>query len=294
MTSDSPEWASDAGLPTKHAIEAAVHVARVVGSSRARLADAHESYWRRALGGSFSPTDLRIGEELLLACNLIELHGDDLVVTGQLLDLVASDVEEFAAILCLRGVMDFTIAQLESTTFLTELADLVPDGSRRERIVRGLLRLFDDAALKEIGEIGEEIVASRLKEELAVLGYPHLAAKVVRVSLFDDTTGYDIWAPCIGGGERLLEVKSTTRDQDPIVIYISRNEANTGIQRRDWSLVVCRISNVESRVGDVLGWSTASELSMSFPSDTPNGAWESAKVSIPLALLVPGIPGGVG
>lgn len=293
MTTNSPGWASGTGLPTKHSIEAALHVARVIGSSRARLVDTRESYWRRALGGTLSPTDLRIGEELLLACNLIELIGDDLVVTGQLVDLVASDADELAAYLCLRGVAVLATAQIQSDTFLAELAGLVLDGSRRERIVRGLLHLFDDAALKEIGNIGEEIVESRLKEELVALGHPHLAAKVVRVSLFDDTAGYDIWAPCIGGGERLLEIKSTTRDRDPIVIHISRNEADTGIQRRDWSLVVCHVSSIENREGEIEGWSTVRELSMRFPSDSPNGLWEIAKVSIPRARLIPGIPGGV-
>lgn len=293
MKTNLPQWASAEGLPTKHAIEAAVHVARVIGSNRARLVDARESYWRRALGGSFGPADLQIGEELLLACNLIELLGDDLVATEELIDLTALNAEEFEAFLCLRGATLCITSQLDSTTFLAELAYLVPDSFRRERILRGLSHLLDDAARKEIGDIGEEIVASKLKEELEVLGYPNLAAKIVRVSLFDDTAGYDIWAPSIGGGERLLEVKATTRDQDPVFIHISRNEADTGIQRRDWSLVVCRINDVGNRSGDVLGWITASELSINFPRDTPNGAWESAKISVPLALLMPGIPGGV-
>jgi len=293
MTTNSSGWASGTGLPTKHSIEAAVHVARVIGSSRARLVDTRESYWRRALGGSLSPADLRIGEELLLACNLIELHGDDLVVTGQLVDLVASDADELTAYLCLRGVAVLATAEIETNTFLTELAGLVPDGTRRERIMRGLLHLFDDVVLKEIGDIGEEIVEARMKEELVVLGYPHLAAKVVRVSLFDDTAGYDIWAPSIGGGERLLEVKATTRDEDPISIHVSRNEADTGNLRGDWSLVVCHVSSVENREGEIKGWSTARELSMRFPKDAPDGTWEVARVSIPCALLVPGIPGGV-
>ena len=291
MTSNAPRWASATGLPTKHSIEAAVHVARVIGLSRARLVDTRESYWRRALGGSLSPLDLQIGEELLIACDLIELIGDDLVVSVQLVDLFASDEEEFAAYLCFRGVAAQAIADVESNAFLIELASMVSDISRRDRVVRGLHHLFSDIALKEIGNIGEELVEAQVKREFIALGYPHLAAKVVRVSLFDDTAGYDIWAPGIGGGERLLEVKATTRDADPISIYISRNEADTGIRRGDWSLIICHVSSVESREGEIRGWSTAQELSMYFPSDSFSGAWEVAKISFPCASLIPGIPG---
>jgi len=291
--SNSQRWVSVTGMPTKHSIEAAVHVARVIGLSRARLVDTRESYWRRALGGSFSPVDLQIGEELLIACNLIELIGDDLVVSKQLVDLVESDNEEFAAFLCLRGVAVQATADIESTAFLTDLASVVSDSFRRERVIRGLHQLFSDLALKEIGNIGEELVEAHVKNELKVLGYPYLSAKVVRVSLFDDTAGYDIWAPSIGGGERLLEVKATTRHEDPISVYISRNEATTGIRRGDWSLVVCHISSVDRREGEVEGWIAARELSMSFPNDSPNGSWEVAKIHIHRKSLVPGIPVGV-
>ena len=293
MTSNSQRWASITGLPTQHSIEAAIHVARVVGLSRARLVDTRESYWRRALGGSLSPLDLQIGEELLLACELIEVIGDDLVVSNQLIDLISSDVGDFAAYLCLRGVAVQANVDIESDAFLTELASVVPGGARQERVVQGLHHLFSDVTLKEIGNIGEELVETQVKNELFVLGYPHLAAKVVRVSLFDDTAGYDIWAPSIGGGERLLEVKATTRHVDPFSVFISRNEADTGIRRGDWSLIACHISSVARREGEIKGWIAARELSMSFPNDSPGGSWEVAKISIHSASLVPGIPGGV-
>lgn len=59
-------WKGEDGLPSQHVLEAAAHVATLLDDPSSAAADARESYWRRALGGSFGPSDLRLGERLLV------------------------------------------------------------------------------------------------------------------------------------------------------------------------------------------------------------------------------------
>jgi hypothetical protein len=238
----------------------------------------------------FSPADLRNGEELLLACNLLERRNEDFVVTADLVDLLTADDDEVVAVICVRSANVPDQAVLETEGFHQELADLVPDPERQARVVRGVAKLFDDSLLKEVGNIGEEIVVAHVRRELTELGRTDLAERVVRVSLFDDTVGYDISAPCIPTGSRLLEVKSTTSTADPVFVHLTRNESNIGAKEPGWSLVVCLVTDMVSRSGEVLGWVTASDLFRHLPIDSELGSWEVAKLSIHRSVLVPGIP----
>lgn len=290
MSTDQKPWASPTGLPTLHAITAAIHVAQIVGGYGARVVDTRESYWRRAVGGTFSPADLRIGEALLIDCGFIEQQGEVLIVKRDLQALFEPDSTEVTALLCAAS-LDATAHQ--SVEFLAELGELVPDSERRDEILRGFTRLFDDSHMKLVGSIGEEIVIQRARDELKSFGHPELAAKVRQVSLYDDTAGYDIAAPCLDSSYRLLEVKSTTRDSDPLMVFLSRNEADAGIEHANWSLVVCLVDDVESRTGQVVGWLSGVSLGEHLPADAVHGAWESARLSIPRAWFVGGLPSPV-
>ena len=111
------------------------------------------------------------------------------------------------------------------------------------------------------------------------------------VSLETDQAGYDVSAPRLAGSPRLLEVKATGNTvADNVEVYLSRNEARTGLRLPDWFLVVCSVDDVERRTGEVLGWIDAAELEDRFPRDVEFGRWESAAIEIRTAELVPGLP----
>ena len=293
MTTESKPWVSSTGLPTAHAVLAAAHVAAVIGTLRARVVDTRESYWHKAVGGQFSSSDLQIGEELLIDCGFIELIGDELVVQRDLSSLIKSGDTEFATVVCAEIIDSTPEIMSESKTFLDELAVLVPDTHRREAISRRAKGLFDDSLRKLVGQIGEEIVLARAQTQLMELGHPELVATVRHVSLYDDTAGYDIVAPCVDKSERLLEVKSTTHKGESIDIFLSRNEAMTGARLDNWWLVICHVNDIEGRNGEVIGWVQGSTISERLPMDATGGVWQTAKLEIPLDRIVGGLPSAV-
>jgi hypothetical protein len=172
---------------------------------------------------------------------------------------------------------------------------LVPDPSRREELLISLGRRFDDSLQRNVGEIGEDVVVDAAREELAALGHTDLVRDVRRVSLLSDQLGYDVSAPRVGGGPRLLEVKSTTGDElkNAWSVHLSRNEADVGAAFPEWALVICVVTSVEQRAGSVVGWCPRGELDDLLPSDGPSGRWEQALVEIPAALLSGGLPSPV-
>jgi hypothetical protein len=99
-------WASSSGLPTRHATDAAISVAHVIGSDRARVLDTRESYWRKAAGGILSPADLKLGEELLLACGLAVEEDNYFMITDECVGLLAATRDELTAVLCYRSIAD--------------------------------------------------------------------------------------------------------------------------------------------------------------------------------------------
>ena len=290
MRNKKRSWESPSGLPTQHAIQAAVHVSKIIGSQRAKASDTRESYWRRSLGGVFSPADMQIGEELLIDCGLIKLQGIDLVVSQELRDLFEASAVELTAVICLRSAACVEKMDVTSQELVQELNLLLVDPAFIEKTFNGIGRLFDQSLLKEIGNIGEALVVARSRQELKRLGRDDLALKVNRVSLLDDTAGYDIEAPYISDGQRLFEVKTTTRDTDPLTIYLSRNEAEKGKQSRNWFLIICRVDDLASQSCELLGWTPYESLMESLPTDARDGNWEVAKISISRNILISGIP----
>jgi hypothetical protein len=280
------------GLPSLHTVISAVHVAHVIGHDRARANDAYESYWRRATGGAFSPSDLKMGEDLLISCGLMELQDDVLVVNRELEGLLQGDPAEFILWLCQRSI-DWSTVQPWSDEFISELSNLIPDEDKRRELLSGHRRQFDDELLRVIGGIGEELVMVESRAELERLGRQDLASRVRQVSLYNDAAGYDILAPCTDGSVRLLEVKATVRTTNPIVIHLTRNETEVGRQRREWSLVICVVNSVEDRSGEIVGWIPYSSLARRLPIDAEGGKWEVATVSVAKEELVLGIPSAI-
>ncbi|MBW4078437.1 MAG: DUF3883 domain-containing protein [Acidobacteria bacterium] len=257
------------------------------------MVDTRESYWHEAAGGQFSPSDLHIGESLLVDCGFLEIDDDELVVKGDLSTLVRSGDAELAAIFCAKvsGLNGEVI--VNNSDFLEELVALISDPLRQTAVAKGFGGLFDDSHRQIVGRIGEEVVLARVQTELSELGHSELLVAVRHVSLYDDTAGYDIAAPCLDGSERLLEVKSTTREVDPVEIFLSRNEANTGLIRNNWCLVICQVTDVATRQGKILGWVPMQALLERLPLDVTGGVWQKTKIEIPSDCIVPGLPSAI-
>ena len=286
MLNERPRWSNPSGWPTLHAIQSAMQVALILGPGGSLQVEASESYWKRSGGGEFGPVDFGLGEQLLLDTGIIERRGPSLVPLIDLGILLDGDQGDVAAFICSRVSLNL----LDSETSDLGLEDLIPDADRRAEVLGAMSRKFDDTMMKLVGQIGEEIVVSQCRRDLRKLGRADLARKVRQVSLEDDGAGYDIVAPRINRACRLLEVKATTTDVDPLKFYVSRNEATVGLGDRSWALVVCVDINVENRSGEILGWIPGHRLIQDLPQDSSRGSWQSAKLTIPREELNPGMP----
>jgi hypothetical protein len=288
-TPEPRPWAGPDGLPTRHVSRAALHVAALLDERGSRVVDARESYWRRATGGTFPPPDLALGERLLIDCGLVDAVDGMLYPRPALETLLDGTLDDGVTTLTLLG-LDHSLANglpLADQEILAAAAQ-VPDAERREQLLLALGQRFDDAHRRLLGEIGEELVVAEARAELTSLGYPELARAVRRVSLESDALGYDVSAPRVGTGPRLLEVKATTGEA--IAIHLSRNEAETGARFDAWALVVCQIADVDQRAGEIAGWCPGSALAHLLPVDVVGGRWEQAFLTLDGAMLFAGLP----
>jgi hypothetical protein len=289
---DPEEPGKASKLPSRHVAEAALHVARIIDDRGSRHGEAYESYWHHMTGGTFAPTDLERGQRLLLEVGLVVERDEKLVPDSELKQLLDGTIDDACAALGYR-VLRAERAGALTREPIPELSQLVPDAARREELLLSLARRFDDQQRRTVGDIGEEIVLRAARNELLAMTRPDLAREVLRVSLISDQLGYDITAPRVSGPKRLLEVKATTGGETPLRIYLSRNEADTGIAFPDWALVVCVVDEVEQRSGHVVGWCTAGTLAPLLPVDSPAARWEQAAIALPDDFLRPGLPGVV-
>lgn len=294
--SDLPAWARADGLPSMHIARAALHVAAIVDRHGSPTADAQESYWHHATGGTFSPPDLDRGQHLLLELGLLFERKGVLVPTPQLSELLDGSLDDALAAVGERALAVTRPAWLDDASGATEmLSALVPDAARREELLLALGRRFDDTRRRLVGEIGEELVMHAARAELRALGHVELARDVRHVSLLSDQLGYDVSAPRVGGPPRLLEVKATTGSVVGriVLVHLSRNEADTALAFADWALVVCVVEDLEERRGRVVGSCTVAAFRDLLPLDGPGSRWEQAEVELPVEVLVPGLPGVV-
>jgi hypothetical protein len=289
MLNKPPRWSNSSGWPTLHAVQSAMQVALILGPEGSLQVEASESYWKHSGGGTFGPVDFGLGEQLLLDTGIIERRGPSLVPLIDLGILLDGDQGDVVAFICSRISPDL----VESKTSDRALEDLISDSERRAEVLGAMSRKFDDTMMRIVGQIGEELVVSQCRQELRKLGRTDLARKVRQVSLNDDGAGYDIVAPRISGANRLLEVKATTSDVDPLAFYVSRNEATVGLDDRSWALIACVNVNVGDRSGEILGWIPGLRLAQHLPQDSLRGSWQSAKLEIPRDEFNPGMPSAI-
>jgi hypothetical protein len=295
MPSRTPSWAGSDRLPTSHAIRAAIHVASIIDPDGSYTADTEESYWHRATGGIFGPPDLRLGERLLLDCHLIVERELTFYPLRELQRILDGSFEDAVAMIYARAAeLAYQSAPgLEMQGVEGGLSELIADPARREELLVALGQRFDDTLRRLVGAIGEEVVVVTARGELEDLGHADLARAVRHVSLETDRAGYDVSAPRIIGSTRLLEVKATSSDADELVFHLSRNEAETGLRFDAWALVVCRVTDIERRKGEIVGWCTAAQIATAFPADSPRGRWEAVAIRIACDDLMPGLPSAV-
>jgi hypothetical protein len=296
VVTETPPWATAAGLPAGHAVRAAIHVAVTIDQRGSRVVDAYESYWHKATGGLFAPPDLERGQRLLVDCGLVEERQGTLYPRAELQQILAGNFDDVVAAIYGRAVTyQQETADWSSEEASAELEELIPDPARREELLLALARRFDDTQRRLIGAIGEELVVSVLRAELNGLGYPELARSVRHLSLESDQLGYDIAAPRIGGADRLVEVKATTAIEGGVAsIYLSRNEAEVGLRYYlDWALVLCLVTDQLRREGEIVGWLSSRALAPALPVDSTAGRWEVANLAINISELLPGTPSAV-
>jgi len=288
----NPLWADPAGLPTRHAIRAALRVAALIDPQGSPVVAARETYWHVASGGTLPPPDLTMGEALLVDLGLAVVHDDSIRRTPLLDALLEGDEESAAASIVIASVDEHPdVALLDLEHVQARVAECIHDRLQQRDALTVILTKFDDTHRRLVGEIGEEIVFHAARAELADAGHLELAARVRLVSLVSDAYGYDIVAPRAHGADRLLEVKATTSISDSqATVHLSRNEADVGSRRDNWMLVLCHIHDAERRHGNIVGWAGYRELRSLLPTDRTRGRWESASLTLDLANLVPGLP----
>lgn len=262
------------------------------------MSTARHTYVRHVSGGVYPPHDLRRGEDLLLALQLVREQEGILYPADELSELaalMAPVAEETLVALYVERIAPDLRGQELIWAFQAAhvgIAELFPDPLRREVLLTALGERFDPAELRELGELGEEHVAATARAELMGCGREDLADQVQRVSLVSDELGYDVVAPRTDGGLRRLEVKTAAHsDEGRVHFYLSRSEAEVGARDANWALVCCE-GKTRGEV-QIAGWTRGRSLIPYLPSDVPGGRWRTVEIDLPRSILLDGIPPGV-
>lgn len=286
-------WADANGVPTKHAIDAAVRVAALIDPGGSSVRDARETYWHVPTGATIPPDDLAMGEALLIDLGLATVAGDVLRRTEELEALIAGDEDLVVSSVLLSAarLLDRPVSAEVRAAFRSRVTETLRDTQHRDATIAVAMTVFDATRRILVGDIGEEHVVREARRELVDAGHERLAFGVRHVSRVSDAYGYDITAPRINGSARLLEVKSTTDVGDKeVTVFISRHEADVGARHDEWALVVCHVQDLDHRVARTVGWLRYAKIAPRLPMNAAGGRWESASLSIPLTLMSEGIP----
>ena len=290
-------------LPSRHQVEAAVHVAELLTQPVSTLGQIRESFQIVPNGGRFASHDLEAGLSILLQANLVVSHGEQFIVArgiDTLRGLSVHDAVSFVVMqllseskpLWLRaGLLDDGeyAEEIVPHRVLSRLRVLFRDPVDRERLLLAAARKVDTERRTEIGALGEIGVIRAAREKYRHLGVPELSNSIRHVSLISDELGYDIVAPsATTGDQHRLEVK-TCVSSSYLRIYISRAEADWGIQDPKWHLVVCALD--EDGSARIVGSLQGCDFQDRLPTDANRDAhrWESASLRLRVSDLTPGL-----
>ena len=298
-------------LPSVLQLQAAFWVTRCVGDSGASNTNLIRSYIHVPTGGLHDRASLLAGQRLLTDLGLL-IEQDDFVITHP--DLAAIrplPLDAFVETLLERVLsqrQDMWLSAFASSDDVywervpADAAHLLrsvfEDPTRRAAFVITTARKVDAALLAEIGADGEEAVVAACREYLLSKDRADLADQVARLSLDDDTLGYDVTSPDCRGRRHHLEVKATRSIGTRVEFYLSRNEALIGVNDMAWAVVVARqeISGPDGALAmRVMGWLTYPDVAPVLPHDAApgealTGRWASARITVPDDLLRPGLP----
>ena len=286
-------------LPSPYLLRSAARVLGIIGQGRHTDADLLASYRTTPSGGILSSSGLLVAQQWLTDQGWLMRDGATLRASPRSQALPNDDEAEVARDLVRTTILDSTPAWLSASTargevrqeFLPEDAERLFaemfDDEDRDAILLAAASKYDEAALRALGEAGEEAVLAACRSFLEVRGRPDLAGEARRVSLISDAMGWDISAPNLAGQVCRLEVKCF-RGRDPTV-YLTRHEFNVGLRKSRWYLVLCRSTG--DSVPEVVGWTTLAPLIPRMPMDVgPSAEWQVARVRIGESELRPGLP----
>lgn len=309
MISDHESPIVERRLPTVLQLQAAWYVARVVEDGGTTILQLRQSYLAVPTGGLHNQASLLTGQQLLVDEGLL-LYDERLIPHEDLIAWRPLPADAFVEallerILTRRNDMWLPAFASSEQVFWERvpkdaaslLHSVFEDTDRRDSFVLSTARKVDAALLAAIGADGEEAVVTECRTYLEDKGRPDLAKHVARLSLDDDTLGYDVTTPDCWGRRHLLEVKCTRSISDRIEFYLSRNEAHTGKRNPLWSVVVARqeINAAGELSVRVVGWLTYSDLEDALPTDAEpadnmQGRWANARLTLPDITLRAGLP----
>jgi len=91
----------------------------------------------------------------------------------------------------------------------------------------------ENRLLKQLGDMGEDLVVKYESKRLELLGLTKKAKKVERVSLKSDAFGYDILSFNDDESERYIEVKATRAKAGTANFFLTLNELNTAKEKQE-------------------------------------------------------------
>lgn len=286
---------------TVYLLQAAFRAGCVLDSPHTDQRAAYDSYRTVVSGGFFAYEALRHGQSILERARLLINDSGALHVTDDLMRI--RDMPESTAVemifhslvvaekpLWVFGALSGPDLQWENVPDEERelLTTMYPSAEEREALLLTLARTFDAERLRELGETAELAVMDACRAHLLGRGREDLARLVTRVSLVSDQLGYDLTANDTAGDRHRLEVKKVRVALDHFEFFLSRNEADFAKRDRQWALVAVAIDGEST---DLLGWCRSGAFENMLPVDTASGGqWASARVSVPLSELMPGLP----
>jgi Domain of unknown function (DUF3883) len=304
LTDDIEEQPQHLGeLPSRFRLLAALEVAALLSPEGTPIEAARLSYSQHPSEGLYGLADLSVGEDLLVACGLLERRDGRLIPSDGLPALVTLEPDTALEVLLARwveqtppswlvgAVADGSIQpELISSADWRALESTIADPAQRDAFLLALGNRVDPAVLTDLGARGEEHVAELCRAELVAAGRHDLVSDVIRVSAISDALGYDVSAPATDDHLRRIEVK-TVGARSRVGINLTRNEASRGIADGTWALVVVR--GLDEGEG-LIGWCRGADLAPYLPSDAHlRGRWSVVQIAVPHALLKPGLPKGM-
>jgi len=290
-------------LWSRRLLRAAYWATRVLGASGERREVARASWAKLPLGGQVDFDELYLAEEGLLEAGLLGVQGGCLVPAAALAQACSGSqsipFEELLALIleASRPLWLMTAAgdggrlatELVPDDVVAALKTVIADPARREAFLLARARKVDADRRVELGDAGEDAVASACCQQLIEGGAAAAAAQVRRVSLISDELGYDVVAPRLDGSLRRLEVKATRSSATTVTIIVTRNEIETGRADPDWSVVVVRVP--PDGESTILGHAAASALEPLLAADRHElGRWLQVALRLNIDRLEPGLP----